>query len=45
MIELDARSRELVAEVRELGREYMRPMGLESPTAPAFRRRPTTPST
>jgi acyl-CoA dehydrogenase len=30
MIELDERSRALVAEVRELGREYMRPMGLEA---------------
>jgi acyl-CoA dehydrogenase len=30
MIELDAGSRQLVGEVRELGREYMRPMGLES---------------
>ncbi|MDY7104117.1 MAG: acyl-CoA dehydrogenase family protein [Actinomycetota bacterium] len=30
MIELDERSREMVAEVRELGRTYMRPMGLES---------------
>src|SRR2546423_6863126 len=30
MIDLDERSRELVAEVRELGREYMRPMGLEA---------------
>jgi len=30
MTPLDARSRELVAEVRALGREYMRPMGLES---------------
>src|SRR2546423_12317167 len=27
---LDDRSRELVAEVRELGRQYMRPMGLEA---------------
>lgn len=30
MIELDPRSREMVAEVRELGREHMRPMGLEA---------------
>jgi acyl-CoA dehydrogenase len=30
MIGLDKRSRELVAEVRTLGREYMRPMGLEA---------------
>jgi len=30
MIELDPRTRELLAEVRELGRTYMRPMGLES---------------
>src|SRR5437763_6224682 len=30
MIPLDARSREMVDEVRELGRTYMRPMGLES---------------
>jgi acyl-CoA dehydrogenase len=30
VIELDAGSRQLVGEVRELGREYMRPMGLES---------------
>jgi len=30
LIALDHRSREMVAEVRELGREYMRPMGLEA---------------
>ena len=30
MIELDRGSRELVEEVRHLGRQYMRPMGLES---------------
>lgn len=30
MIELDAKSREMLAEIRELGRTYMRPMGLES---------------
>ena len=30
MIGLDRASRELMSEVRELGREYMRPMGLES---------------
>ncbi len=30
MIELDRRSREMVEEVRELGRTYMYPMGLES---------------
>jgi acyl-CoA dehydrogenase len=30
VIELDPRSREVVEEVRALGREYMRPMGLES---------------
>ena len=30
MIELDTVTREQIAEVRELGREYMRPMGLES---------------
>jgi acyl-CoA dehydrogenase len=30
VIELDARSRELVEEVRALGREYMRPLGLEA---------------
>lgn len=30
MIELDKHSRELIEEVRQLGREYMRPMGLES---------------
>jgi acyl-CoA dehydrogenase len=30
MIELDEASRQVVGEVRELGREYMRPMGLES---------------
>ncbi|HTO53636.1 MAG TPA: acyl-CoA dehydrogenase family protein [Myxococcota bacterium] len=30
MIELDPRTREQLAEVRELGRTYMRPMGLES---------------
>jgi acyl-CoA dehydrogenase len=29
-MELDRRTREMVEEVRELGREYMRPMGLES---------------
>ena len=30
MIELDPRTREMLAELRELGRTYMRPMGLES---------------
>src|SRR4051812_17051571 len=30
MIGLDRTSREMINEVRELGREYMRPMGLES---------------
>ena len=30
MIELDRRTRRMVDEVRELGRTYMRPMGLES---------------
>lgn len=29
-VELDARTREMIEEVRSLGREYMRPMGLES---------------
>lgn len=29
-VDLDRRTREMVEEVRELGREYMRPMGLES---------------
>src|SRR5439155_1467856 len=30
MIELDRANREMIDEVRQLGREYMRPMGLES---------------
>jgi len=33
VIDLDRRSREMVAEVRELGRRYMRPMGLEADRA------------
>ena len=30
MIELDTRTREMIEEVRDLGRRYMRPMGLEA---------------
>ena len=30
MIEIDARTRAMIEEVRELGRTYMRPMGLEA---------------
>lgn len=30
MIELDARTRDMIDHVRELGRQYMRPMGLEA---------------
>jgi len=33
MIEIDARTREMIEEVRELGRTYMRPMGLEADEA------------
>ena len=45
MIELDARTQEMLEEVRALGRTYIRPMGLEADRTATAARRWTTTST